>query len=105
MKRFSIASLSQWVGILVLLGVMAVLGFRMSGVQNANNQQQVQALKEAIGRTAVQCYALEGAYPPDIQYLEDHYGLSVDWNRFRVNYVVSGSNLAPTITVAAKTRD
>ena len=33
-----------------------------------------ETLKKAIARASVQCYAIEGRYPPSIEYLEEHYG-------------------------------
>ena len=44
-------------------------------------------------------YAAEGVYPPDLAYLEEHYGVQIDEERFTVSYVVFGSNLMPDITV------
>lgn len=33
------------------------------------------AVREAVLRSAVECYTLEGAYPESLEYLEKHYGL------------------------------
>ena len=59
-------------------------------------------LEEAVRRSAVACYAAEGAYPPDVEYLEEHYGLQVDRERYAVKYEVIASNLMPDITVLEK---
>ena len=48
------------------------------------------------------CYAAEGIYPPDISYLEEHYGIQIDKDRFAVYYDVFASNLMPDITVIEK---
>lgn len=56
-------------------------------------------LEDAIRRAAVACYAAEGIYPPDLAYLEDHYGIQVDETRYTVDYAVFASNLMPDITV------
>lgn len=48
---------------------------------------------------AVQCYAVEGIYPPDLGYMRDHYGLQVDEERYLVDYRCFASNLMPDITV------
>lgn len=57
--------------------------------------------EQSIRRAAVECYALEGAYPTGLAYLEDHYGVEVDPDRYRVDYVYIASNLMPDITVLA----
>ena len=48
------------------------------------------------------CYAAEGVYPPDLQYLKDHYGLTYDETEFLVDYEAYGSNLMPEVTVLRK---
>ena len=45
------------------------------------------------------CYAAEGIYPPDLDYLEEHYGLQIDRDRYTVFYQIFASNLMPDITV------
>ena len=50
-------------------------------------------------RAAVACYAAEGIYPPTLEYLEEHYGVQVDRERYTVVYDVFASNLMPDVTV------
>ena len=59
-------------------------------------------LKETVRRTALTCYALEGAYTPDLEYMNNRYGLGFDEERYQVYYDVYGSNLMPDITVLEK---
>ena len=54
---------------------------------------------EALRRTAVSCYACEGAYPPDVAYMQEHYGLQYDSAAYTVRYELFASNLMPDITV------
>ena len=49
--------------------------------------------------SCVACYAAEGIYPPDLDYLKDHYGVQVDEERYTVFYSVFAENLMPDITV------
>lgn len=58
-------------------------------------------LEESIRRAAVACYASEGYYPPDFDYIAEHYGLSPDEERYAVFYEVHGENLMPEITVVS----
>ena len=48
------------------------------------------------------CYAAEGFYPPDVAYMQAHYGLRFDESRFAVRYEIFASNLMPDITVLDK---
>ena len=56
-------------------------------------------LRDGIRRAAVQCYAIEGRYPPSVAYLEDNYGIQIDRNRYNVFYEGFASNIMPEITV------
>lgn len=57
------------------------------------------AIREAVRRSALQCYAVEGVYPPNLQYLEDNYGLQVNTKDYYVSYEAFASNLPPTVKV------
>ena len=71
----------------------------LSNLDAGRRSEGRQQLEEAVRRSAVACYATEGAYPPDIAYLEEHYGLQVDHGRYAVKYEIFASNLMPDITV------
>jgi len=60
------------------------------------------AIKNAIQRSALQCYAVEGIYPPNLDYLKDHYGLSVNERDYYIKYDAFASNMPPEVRVAAK---
>ena len=61
-------------------------------------------LEQAIRRCAVACYAAEGIYPPDLDYLREHYGLQIDETRYRVFYEVFADDLMPEITVLERVK-
>ena len=87
--------------LLPLLAAAAALVF-LTGLSNLDrdrSEEGRQQLEEALRRAAVACYAAEGIYPPDLAYLEEHYGIQVDEDRYTVFYEVFASNLMPDITV------
>ena len=49
------------------------------------------------------CYAAEGIYPPNLEYLEEYYGLQIDETRYTVHYSAFAENLMPDITVLENT--
>ena len=63
------------------------------------DEEALALTEEAVRRAAVQCYALEGVYPPSLAYLEEHYGVAVDESRCFVDYQYVAANLMPDITV------
>ena len=79
---------------LISIGIFCVILFwflgGLSSISNTTSEQELESLKQAVIRSSVQCYALEGFYPESLEYLEDHYGLTYD-----------ASNLMPSIDVFA----
>ena len=71
----------------------------LSDLSEGNSRQGREQLETALRRSAVACYAAEGIYPDDISYLEEHYGVQIDEERYTVIYDVFASNLMPDITV------
>ena len=71
----------------------------LSSVSSAAAREEALRLRETVLQDAVQCYALEGFYPEDLNYLEEHYELSYDSKKYVVSYEVIGSNLMPDVTV------
>lgn len=56
-------------------------------------------ISKIIQKAAVQCYALEGAYPPNIYYLADNYQIELDEDNYIYYYCVYGANIMPEIQV------
>ena len=56
-------------------------------------------LENAIRRAAVNCYAVEGSYPQDIHYLEEHYGIQINHEKYAVFYSIFASNIMPDIDI------
>lgn len=79
-----------------------VMGVFLNGVLSMSSrmdQEGTETLRSAIARACLQCYAIEGRYPPSVQYLEENYGIRIDRNRFHVFYEGFASNIMPDITV------
>ena len=85
---------------LLLLALLLTLSFGHSG--RDLGEESAAAIRETVRRAALQCYVVEGVYPPDLQYLEDHYGLQINTEDFYVVYDCFASNLPPTIRVIGK---
>ena len=83
--------------IFIAIAVLFYLAVDASG--RSTIEKQKESLENALSRAIVQCYSIEGQYPPDLQYLEDHYGLTYDKTTFFVDYQPIASNLYPDVTV------
>ena len=81
---------------LVMLLCFLLALSRLESGQRAEGKQQ---LEEAARRAAVTCYAGEGFYPPDVAYMQAHYGLQWQEDRYTIRYERFADNLMPEITV------
>ena len=90
--------------LLAALALVLLVGFGpLAGQIYADmGQQSTQSVRDSVLRCAVQCYAVEGAYPPSLEYLEEHYGLVLNGKRYIVSYEAYASNLAPEVRVLVR---
>ena len=86
---------------LVLLMILLIGGVWLvvSRLGDKSGTAQTQFVTDAVHNAALTCYAVEGAYPTDLEYLRAHYGLAYDQSRYMVRYDSFGMNLMPDITV------
>lgn len=86
----------------VFLGVVVFFVTAAMYLNKKADERGADTLRDAIRRSSVQCYAIEGRYPPSVEYLEENYGIQIDRNRYDVFYSGFASNLMPDITVNQK---
>lgn len=77
----------------------------LSNISGDTLDRQEESLNTAINRSIVSCYCVEGTYPPNLQYMIDHYGLTYDEDLFFVDYCAFGTNIYPDVTVIRKEED
>ena len=87
---------------LVFLCLMCFLFYGMSSVSSATQKEEERSLKQAVIKSAVHCYAVEGSYPESLEYLKEHYGITYDEDRFFVDYKIVGTNILPDVTIIEK---
>lgn len=82
--------------ILVITAVMVLLP------DDGMTDESAKAIRYAVERSARQCYVVEGVYPPNLEYLEDNYGLQVNRRDFYITYDAFASNMPPAVQVNLK---
>lgn len=106
MKRFNInKSKPAIMCVLPSVIIIAALLFLIIGSDNlssAGSDQEYTIVRNALDRSITQCYALEGAYPPDLDYLHDNYGFTYNTAHFYIDYQYIGGNLRPDVTIISK---
>lgn len=79
-----------------LLGLLIVTVYKFNDLSIEQDRQLTQA---AIRKASIQCYADEGRYPSDLDYLIENYNVHVDFDNFMVVYDCAASNISPNISV------
>ncbi len=99
MRRLSFKTLSTVVAVLISLMVLLMVGSSLVQLQRKSHETGLQVARQALERTVMQCYALEGAYPPNLDYLVEHYGLVVNEDRYVYLFEPGAANIFPIIKI------
>ncbi len=87
---------------LVLTAAVLLWQGVFSGSGRDMDQEGMAAVKAAVERSAMQCYVVEGVYPPSLEYLEENYGLQINHEEFYVIYSAFASNVPPDVRVVVR---
>lgn len=105
MKKFCIEEmekkkkLDMIIPILLFIAVMSITIKGVFYLDYMNDMQNVDLVRQSVKRAAVECYAIEGAYPSDVEYLEENYGIVIDHDKYYVEMDGFASNIMPDIEV------
>ena len=88
----------------VLIFIALILAFVLlvNNITNKNSGRELQIVRDAVKNAALTCYAVEGMYPDDLNYLIEHYNLSYNKDRYIVYYEPLASNVIPSIKVVER---
>ena len=84
---------------LIFVAVLLLFVTGLDNIDRITARQEAEGLESSIRQSAVHCYAIEGFYPDSLDYLEQHYGLRYDRDKYIVSYEIIGSNLMPDVSV------
>ncbi len=81
------------------LAMLILLYLGLGAVGSRNDAELTASLKDSVLRSLLTCYAVEGRYPADVSYLQEHYGLTYDGDRYIVALHAFAENLLPVVDV------
>ena len=101
MKKKSRFFSARYITLTFVLFALAIfiLIFFTNQVSQSVERESKQITRDAIIRALVTCYATEGSYPAKFSHIEEYYGVTVDYNRYIVDYEVFASNVMPEISL------
>ena len=88
--------------VLLMLLLMAGVWMLVSRVGTSSGNAQTQFVVDAVHNAALTCYAVEGAYPTDLEYLRKYYHLAYNEEKYLVHYDAFASNVMPDISVVER---
>ena len=94
-RKFSAIVLS----VVLFVGVFALFSGGVSVFSRQTSARQKEALEDALYRSILTCYALEGHYPQSLDYIRENYHLTYNEELFFVDYRVLGENILPDVTI------
>ncbi len=101
-KKHERINIALWLSIGIFVLLLLFFLQSIASIEKTTSKRQLESLQNAINRSITQCYAVEGMYPPDLEYLTNHYGITFDQDVFLVDYNFFGSNLFPEVTILRK---
>ena len=87
----------------VLLIIILFIGIQK--FEGILKEQNLLLTEQAVQKSIVQCYANEGFYPATLEYLEDNYNLTIDYDSYYVYYDCIASNLVPEVAVYERQKE
>lgn len=88
------------IAVILLFAVLLVGSWQLvTRLDRSEQSTQTEMVYDAVRNAALTCYAVEGAYPGQLAYLEERYGLSYDHELYMVSYSAFASNIFPDIRV------
>ena len=88
--------------LLVIAAVLTAAVFLAGRIGGKQEAAETEIVRSAVKNAALTCYAVEGAYPEDLDYLREHYHLAYDEERYLITYDAFDSNMIPDIWVTEK---
>jgi type II secretory pathway pseudopilin PulG len=102
MRNAKLPLISLIASLLIIAAAAVALLIGLSGYTDSYSDKQVSEVRDTVMSYVAQCYALEGAYPPDLNYLADNYGLQLDTEHYTYFYDLYASNIMPDVRVFEK---
>ena len=95
---------SVWHIFTIFFAITFILFFikGIGSVDDMTCTEEAKSLENVLRKDIAHCYAVEGTYPPNLDYIQEHYGLNYDEDKFYVDYTSIGSNIMPDITIIPK---
>lgn len=91
--------ISRILSLVLLLAAAALLVYGSVSASSSEDRQSLTTLETALNRDIIHCYATTGAYPESLSYIEEHYALTYDREKYTIDYQPIAKNIMPEVSV------
>ena len=98
-KYTSIEGRSILFSIIIFIFIFGIFYLGVDALSTRNHEAERTTLTNALQRSIIHSYAVDGAYPESLNYILETYGITFDPELFFVSYRVQGTNIMPELTV------
>jgi len=102
MNKYKLKNIQLFVMLSISLVILVIIFSSIENYQTQFTDLETDRIVEVVEKYAIQCYATEGAYPPNVYYLQEHYGLILNEDKFIYEYEPIAENIKPVIQVFIK---
>lgn len=99
MNAYKLKTIQLMITVFIMIIVIVLLISGLSTYGEKYTTVETDRIQSVVEQYAVQCYATEGAYPPSLEYLETHYGLILNLEKYIYEYEAVAENIKPSIRV------
>lgn len=98
-KLYKLKNIQLSIMFIVSVIIIVIIFGGLDSYDSSFDTVETERIQAVVEKYAIQCYATEGAYPPNILYLEEHYGLILNEEKYIYEYEAVAENIRPIIQV------
>ncbi len=100
MKKTSFKQILPYIiPVILLAAAIAWLTAAVGNLAATSHRKEQEQVRKNIEKGITLCYAIEGAYPENTDYLLENYGVDYDAGKYIVHYEYVADNIRPNLTV------
>jgi|LGOV01.1.fsa_nt_gb hypothetical protein len=101
-KLYKLKNIQLSIMFIVSICIIVIIFSGIDSYDNKFDTVETSRIQTVVEKYAIQCYATEGAYPPNVEYLEEHYGLILNEEKYIYEYEPIAENIKPIIHIFIK---
>ncbi len=79
--------------------IISIIIIGLQTTSQSTHDEKLDVMTKALDKAVINCYAIEGAYPESLEYIEENYGVQLDHENYLITYEIFASNYAPIINI------